>query len=36
MAPLGASYEWDSAEPVRKLYCSFTPNAAAARAAVAE
>jgi uncharacterized cupin superfamily protein len=35
MAPLGASYEWDSAEPVRKLYCSFTPNAAA-RAAVAE
>jgi len=29
MAPLGAFYEWDSAEPVRKLYCSFTPNAAA-------
>ena len=36
MAPLGAMYEWDSAEPVRKLYCSFTPDAAAARAAVTE
>ena len=36
MAPLGAIYEWDSAEPVRKLYCSFTPDAASARAAVAE
>ena len=36
MAPLGASYEWDSAEPVRKLYCSFTPDAAAGAAAVAE
>lgn len=29
IAPLGAFYEWDSAEPVRKLYCSFTPDAAA-------
>ena len=35
MVPLGAAYEWDSAEPVRKLYCSFTPDAAA-RAAGAE
>jgi uncharacterized cupin superfamily protein len=32
MAPLDAMYEWDSAETVRKLYCSFVPDAAAARA----
>jgi hypothetical protein len=31
MVPLGARYEWDSAEPVRKLYCSFVPDAAAGR-----
>ncbi|MBE9555434.1 MAG: DUF861 domain-containing protein [Proteobacteria bacterium] len=28
MAPLGAFYEWDSDEPVRKLFCSLTPNTA--------
>ena len=27
MVPLGAQYEWNSAEPVRKLYCSLVPKA---------
>lgn len=27
LVPLGAMYEWDSAEPVRKLYCSLVPSA---------
>jgi hypothetical protein len=29
-------HEWESAEPPRKLYSGFVPNAASARAAVAE
>ena len=28
MVPLGAFYEWDSSETVRKLFCSLTPSAA--------
>ncbi|MEN8195491.1 MAG: hypothetical protein ABFS30_03135 [Pseudomonadota bacterium] len=33
---LGAMYEWELAEAVRKLCCGFVPNAVSARAAVAE
>lgn len=25
LVPLAAHYEWDSAEPVKKIFCSFTP-----------